>query len=306
MSGDLHAHLITRAIRNRIAYGLARTRQWLGISPGDPHRGEILRLAEGALDRIAARLDAGDLHPAPPLRLSHRPRPERPVRREVRLGVYPVNGNPLHWGHLLTCLEAIADHRLDLVALVVQGDDPRKALSTATERHRHAMAREVLQVFAPLVAYSDVGRGSVLVGEDHLFRLLSLNSHQRIAAHYLVGSDHYRHVDAAGNPDTLTRLERNVAARAHGFDPERHTLRVVFLDRAGGSEPLPTPLDVVFVKSALPVSSTAVRAGELVYTPYEALRYMHRNDEYTERIGVTKHLQRALAAAPAAAAAVSP
>lgn len=101
-------------------------------------------------------------------------------------------------------------------------------------------------------------------------------------------------------------MSRNVEDRAHGFDPERHRLRVVFLDRAAGSEPLPTPLDVVFAKSALPVSSTEVRAGELVYTPYEALRYMQRNDEYTQRIGVADHLRRALAGAPATAAEVSP
>ena len=285
---DWRSSPTTWAIRQRIARDLGRMARWLGVPDDHAPLREVLRVAEASLDRIAHHLAAGRIEPRPPLRLSAYD-PMRARRASVvRLGVFPVNGNPIHWGHLLSCLRAVADHRLDVVAFVIQGTDPRKALSAVTEHHRHAMAQRVLRSLAPLVMYSDIGRGNARVGEDNIFRLLQLNRHQRIHAHYVVGSDHYRRVDAAGNPDTLPRLEGNLAARAHGFDARVHRLGVLFLERAPRPEPVATELDVAFVDTTLEMSSTDVRRGQIAFTPYEALSYMRRHAEYSQQIGLAE------------------
>ncbi|TNF38390.1 MAG: hypothetical protein EP329_00545 [Deltaproteobacteria bacterium] len=277
---------VVEPIRERIRDGLALAARRLGRPADDPSLSTIRDQAERALTEIGRLVRSGELRPAPPVRVSREASPLPPVEAEIRLGVFPVNGNPIHWGHLLSCLGAIAEHRLDLVAVVVQGRDARKRISAATERHRHEMARDVLALLAPLVVYSDIGLGNAFVGEDNLFRLLRLNARQRIHAHYLVGSDHYRRVDARGAPDTVARLEDNVSGRALGFDPEVHRLKLLVLERGVPHDDVETSLDVAFLPVALEASSTAIRKGELHLAPYQALRYLRRHRDYADQLGL--------------------
>lgn len=214
--------------------------------------------------------------------------------RTLRLGVFPVAADPLHWGHLLFSLQAIAALGLDRVVFIVQGQDPRKRAGfDGAEEHRHAIARQTLALLDPLVAYSDLGRGSSTPGEDNLFRLLQLNAGRHIDAWYMAGADHHRLTDVAGNPDTLPRIEANLEQRRFGYDWTRHRLRVLFARRRGlapllENAPVPTCLSVRFLPEVLLASSTAVRRGALDLVPYTVLEYLREHPEYTRSIGLPR------------------
>ena len=275
------AHPITRAILGRIHAQITASAAALGSGAGDPPYARIRGVAERTLGRIAPLLASGEVRPDAPVRLSAGQPAPTPVDRAVRLGVYPVQGNPLHWGHLLCALAAVGDLRLDRVAFVVQGIDARKRWASArTQRDRHTLASRVLDLLDPLAAYSAIGRGNRELGEDNVFRLLRLNAGQRLVAYYLVGGDHYRRADVDGEPDTLARLERNAADPRLAFDAERHELRVAFLARGRRGPRVPTTLPVTFVPEVLEASSSTVRQGGLSLAPYETLRYLSDHPAY--------------------------
>lgn len=281
------SHPLTKAIRIRIDVQLIRMARRVGSSLMEPPFVRIRERATRSLGRIADHLHAGALDPRTPLRLCAAEETPLATERTARLGVYPVTGNPLHWGHVLCALEAIAELRLDTVALVVQGIDRRKRAATEeTQGHRHEMARRVVRLLEPLVRYSDVGWRNERVGEDNLFQLLRWNGHQPLVAHYLVGADHYRLSDPSGNPDTLPRLERNMADPRCGFDGTRHDVRAVFVARGERGPEVPTTLEVMFLDETLDSSSTAVRDGDIALTPYAAYRYIEAHRAYARTLGI--------------------
>ncbi len=255
------------AIGLRVEEQLRRSAWVLGLDLRASPLADVRSRAGHLLGQIAARPPAGAGAP-------------------LRLGVYPVAGNPLHWGHLLGALQAITSLRLDRVAFVIQGLDERKrALSEATHDHRHAMAPRVLSVLAPLAEYCDVGRGRATVGEDNLFALLRRHRGRRVEATYLAGADHYRAADPQGRPDTLARLERNLADPAVGHDRAHHSIRVAFVERGPRGPEVPTALPVTFLPGAFDASSTAARAGDLSRVPYEVIRYIASSADYRRFIG---------------------
>jgi hypothetical protein len=260
----------------------------LEISLDESPLNRIRNRAFECLDIIEDYLERAAIDPSFSLRLSEEGSVCETVDRTVRLGVYPVNGNPMHWGHLLCALGAIATHKLDRVVVVIQGIDARKHhMSIATERHRHEMARRIIAGFQPLLAYSSIGRGTKCTGEQNIFRLLRLNPEQPIHAFYMAGSDHCRIVDDRGRPDTPLRLERNLEDDRLAFDPDVHSLTVIFIDRGEGpDEEIPTELPTDFVPQILDASSSDVRDGRIALTPHENLRYIRNNPEYAHQIGL--------------------
>ena len=225
-------HPVTERVRARIDSQLRLLAWELGKGPGDPPFDLVAFRAAEYLAGIARRVHARQICLEESLRCSPEAPSPPPRDRVLRLGVFPVSANPLHWGHLLSALRAMSELGLDKVIFLVQGIDKRKALASAeTQHHRHALAKRTLSLLHPLCAYSSVGLDRSAIGEESVFRLLRLNAERRISAHYLVGSDHYRYVDSAGHPDTLPLLERNRLDPRMGFDPSRHSLTVVFLLR---------------------------------------------------------------------------
>jgi nicotinic acid mononucleotide adenylyltransferase len=208
---------------------------------------------------------------------------------EMRLGVFPIAANPLHWAHLLAGLFVMERYGLDRIFYVVAGSDPRKP-ALAPEEERHAMARAAIALFSPLLAYSPIARGTDFCGEESLFRLLAEYPDRTVEAFYIAGSDHYqRTMPATGSPDTITRLENGISRRIHGHDPLRHKISAVFLERGERNGIVPTWLDVLFVPG-LPVqtSSTAIRAAladggrraPLWTLPYVALKSIRGKNLY--------------------------
>ena len=184
----------------------------------DPLAVQRLRdMVYSVLTTITALASQGKVHPMPRLRLGPEDPPGSRIRRRLRLGVFPISANPLHWMHLGAGLLAIAKLHLDSVVFIIAGDDPRKPGLLRAEV-RHAIAQEMLRPFAPFFRYSPIAVGSDLPGEENLFRLLSLNPDQPIDAHYLAGSDHYQRLcPTSGEPDTIQRLEDGVRNRIYGY-----------------------------------------------------------------------------------------
>jgi nicotinic acid mononucleotide adenylyltransferase len=176
-----------------------------------------------------ARLD--QIRPFRQIALAEGDKPTPIEDRTVRIGFYPLAANPLHWGHILVGLTAIASISLDKVVFVIAGADSRKpSMLSADARHR--LGRSVIEKFHPLFAYSPLALGKDLDGETNFGRLLSLNPGQRMEAFYVAGADHCRRTTAQGQPDTIRKLER-VVEEERRAGRTLHTVSAVFVDRAG-------------------------------------------------------------------------
>lgn len=282
-----HRSLIAGFVAARLVRQLDGTATALGATLDEPPYAWIRPRIESLLTRIGEHLDAGISRPDDRARARVDEAPRAPLNRRLRLGVFPVSANPLHWGHVLFSLEAIAALGLDQVVFIIQGRDPRKAELAATEDHRHRLARDVLQLLQPLAICSDLGLGNSLPGEDNVFRLLRLNSHRRVDAWYMAGCDHFRCLDGAGDPATLARLEANLARRQPAFDHSRHRLRVLFARRTcQGPCDVGTALTIRFLPEVLLASSTAVRRGDLSLVPWAVVEYLLRNRDYALALGL--------------------
>ena len=207
--------------------------------------------------------------------------PPVPIEEQLlRIGVYPLAANPLHWGHILVGLTAIASLSLDKVIYLIAGKDSRKP-SLLPEQTRHHLGRSVIETFHPLFAYSPLALGTELDGETNLGRLLKLNAHQPMEAFYIAGADHYRRTTSKKEPDTIEKLERVVKGQIKTQAP--HSISVVFIDRSDAKvqrRVVKTSLDVHTLPAIpLPFSSSAARKAlcregfsePLVSLPYSCL-----------------------------------
>lgn len=225
------AQLAARTIRDRVHRELLEVARLIGI---DARTGMLLdldRCTRGLLDEIDSLVGTGAISPWLRLRISEADIPVVAVTQVLRVGILPVAGNPLHWGHLACALLAIARLRLDTVVVVTAGADARKP-HLMSEALRHDMAQACLARFEPYLVYSPIARHSDLDGETNLFRLLSLNPWQRIEAVYLAGNDHCRRFDPeTGQADTIEKLEHNIADEAFGYDWRMHRISAAFFER---------------------------------------------------------------------------
>jgi nicotinic acid mononucleotide adenylyltransferase len=269
----------TAAIEERVSKELSSMQEMLGNHADGDAFLALEQWTLSTLGRIGDLITNGHMDPAGRgKRRSGAPR-KSPSKGSFRLGVFPTAGNPLHWGHLSAGLAAIERFHLDKVVYVIAGEDPRKP-TLAPEHIRHRIASEVLGLFHPLLEYSPLSLGSTKPGEVNAFRFFAANKELPLHMFYLVGSDHFhRFTPREGRPDTIQRLETGIRRRSGGFNPRRHKLSVVFLDRGDECEPVESFLDVRWVDH-LPVkaSSTRIRDAlsgqmplcELVALPFSA------------------------------------
>ena len=202
-----------------------------------------------------------------------------PYSLRLRVGLYPIAANPLHWGHVLIGLRAMARLQLDKVVYVISGRDHRKPDMCSADL-RYVMARDTLKVFGPLFACSSLAGYSGCDGETNLFRFLKLNRQQHMDMFYIAGGDHCRRFyPGTEYPDTLVKLELTRDARIFSYKPAMHAISAAFIEVAvmlGMSKPA---LMFSFLH-ALPfaASSTMVRAAldgtgprsDLALLPYSA------------------------------------
>ncbi len=277
---------VTKAIEVAMLPELACMAKLLGKSARQKPLLEIHSQAKRVLGGIESLIAEGVVRPWQRLRLSDDD-PEPPLSHgPIRLGVYPITGNPMHWGHLLAGLSAMIRIKLDKVVFVIAGGDPRKN-DLLPEEVRHESVRDLLRGFDPLLCYSPIARGTERDGESNLFHLLSLNPRQRIDAFYIAGTDHcFRRNSVTGEADTVQKLETGVMHRGYGYGEcvsGAHTLSVVFIQRERRCRAPDTFLPVRFIPSPLPdVSSTDIRdalsgrrhAAALAALPFTVFQYL--------------------------------
>ncbi len=194
-------------------------------------------IAAAVNERLCTILDlarSGRIRPSQPLRLAEQEAPGPAVDRTLRAGIYPLAANPMHWGHILVALDAMAALELDKVAFVIAGSDSRKPRMTPAET-RHSLARSVLESFSPIFAYSPVALGTDLDGETNFGRLLSFNANQGMEACYIAGMDHYRRRNDADEPDTIEKLERIVGTQVQAGN-RLHAISLAFVARGRAAE----------------------------------------------------------------------
>ena len=249
---------------------------------------------------ISELAKSGQTRPFRQIALSEGKRPAPVENRCLRIGVYPLAANPLHWGHILVGLAAIASMKLDKVVFIIAGADSRKPWMLSADA-RHQLGRSVIERFHPLFAYSPLALGTDLDGETNFGRLLSHNPCQRMEAFYVAGADHCRRATAQGQPDTIQKLERVVEVEKKAGNT-LHTVSAVFVDRAGEEgrqREVATFLKMQFL-APIPFSfsSTATRRAlrkemfseALVSLPYSCLLEIQEgalyagNDEPFERL----------------------
>ncbi len=285
---DIARSLVIHIAENVLSQ-LHAMRAVLGAKASGPDFANIERSAITCLCRLEGLISAGTIDPWYDAPEGTVPRLPIPPRQWLRVGVFPTAANPFHWAHLLAGLFVIDRFALDRVIYIVAGHDLRKP-DMESEEQRHGMAKSVLSLFDPLLAYSAVARGTSICGEDNLFRLLAGFSSRRVHAFYIAGSDHYhRFRPGTESPDTIVKLEEGITRGLLGREAELRRVSVAFLQRGRRAGVEPTWLDVRWVPG-LPVetSSTAIRRAladarrraTLSALPFNALKSIRGNNLY--------------------------
>lgn len=203
----------------------------------DPECRDNLRsIADCVAERLSAiseLTESGRIQLFRRLRLSESDESVPVEERPLRLGIYPLAANPMHWGHILVGLSAMASMKLDKVIFIIAGEDSRKPSMISTET-RHRLARSAIETFNPLFEYCPLALHTGFDGETNCGRLLTLNASQALEAFYIAGSDHYRRTTPKGEDDTIAKLERIVTAQVSTGDGHQQ-LSTVFVAREGTS-----------------------------------------------------------------------
>ena len=268
-----------RGIRERVFGELNLMAQQLGMQMRDEPFAAIYRAAAEHLFAIENLCSDGDIDPRSWVRTCDEDTPCLPYPRRLRIGFYPIAANPLHWGHVLIGLRAMAGLQLDKVVYVISGRDKRKPGMGFADM-RYIKARDMLKLFGPLFACSSLARHSGCDGETNLFRFLKLNRQQPMDMFYIAGGDHYRRFyPGTEYPDTLVKLELHMDARIFSYKPSMHRVSAALIERGSHAGHVETSLDVEFLQ-ALPfaASSTMIRAAlngtgprsDLAILPYSA------------------------------------
>jgi nicotinic acid mononucleotide adenylyltransferase len=282
-------HCLTEGIIRRVKGELVKMASALSRSIYDQPFKEILDFAETSLLHIAHLWNSKEIDPEKQIRTSLYDKPEKAVKKVHRIGFYPVAANPFHWAHLLIGLSALTEFNLDKVIFVIAGGDPRKP-DLVPVAIRHAMGKEVLKIFDPLLGYSSIAVGNNGDGESNLFRLLCLNPEQRIEAFYIAGGDHYHRINPKNNlPDTIQKMENNLMNICYRGNDNFHQVSAVFIERGERERQVKTFLPVYFLP-AIPfeASSTMIREAlqdnhkreTLALLPYTAYHYISKFELY--------------------------
>lgn len=225
------------------------------------------------------------IDPYPEVNCSYLDRGLNRKKREMRIGVFPVDADPIHWGHILIGLTAVARLSLDRVVYIVSGAKARKP-DMVQPVVRHAMTRSVLKMFYPLLGFSDVGLGYAFDDMTNFFRFLDLNREQKMTAVYIAGLDHLSEGIEKENIDIVSRFSVN-------SDMENHTLSTAIIPRQT------RPFDVnlcgnfaILPEVPFDVSSSMVRLAlqereddrVLSYLPYSAYVDIRAFGLYRERV----------------------
>ena len=176
----------------------------------------IASCAAAQIDALSEMVRAGATSPLRPFRVAEAHPCVAGQDGALRIGVYALAANPLHWGHLLVGLSALVLMRLDRVVFVIAGTDPRKPFLLAPEippppgPDRHRSVPPVLRIL-PHRAGNGSGRrdkpGAAVRAQP--FPCPSMPT-------IPPAPDHCRRRNEEGRPDTIEKLEEVTRALRPG------------------------------------------------------------------------------------------
>jgi uridine kinase len=206
-----------------------------------PFLSRLYRAINKTFATLNEKVEAGRIDPFADL-VSTRYGPEiqdvafHTLDRPIRVGFFPVAGNPLWWGHILVALMAQAALDLDTVVLRVQGEIRYKNLPETDRvpvKNRHEIMKNILRQFYPLLRYTDLGSepNNEQEGADEMHRYLALNRDKELHIHYLLGVESQERV-------VKYFKQQYEAAKRHGLDAHpNHQLTIGWIQRgAYGSQ----------------------------------------------------------------------
>jgi len=179
---------VTGDILLQVMTELATMMSILGRASAGRRITEIQARARTLLHDVARGIATQQINPWSRIRLSPEEPPLSPSASSVRVGVFPLSANPIHWGHLLSALSAMTAARLDKIVFVISSDSS-PAAEVYPEELRRGAAAEAIALFQPLFTLVPASAGKTLNGPASLFRLLGLNGQQMVEAFYLAAWD---------------------------------------------------------------------------------------------------------------------
>ena len=164
-----------------------------------------------ALDKIEKKVKSREIDPTNvTLKLSRNGEEGKiGFSREARVASLAMKGNPWQMGHLFMALEAIGEHGMDKIILIVDNGDPRK-LDLSTLTFRDKMTIDLVEKLSPFVEYSQIFKDEFDLdsydGERAIFRLSKWNKGLNVKWFHFAGSDHRPWFTAAGKPDVAQKM----------------------------------------------------------------------------------------------------
>jgi hypothetical protein len=274
---------VTYAAWVRVLAELARMVPFVGDTAASGCLRRIRSAAGGYLRRIEDGIMHGSIQPWSPLRVA----PDAPVpplsATASKVGVFPVSANPFQWAHLVAGLAAMAELGLDHVVYVVTEGAGQES-SLLPREVRHAMTRDLLGRFPPLLLYSPVGFQQEAAGMLSVFHLLALNASQPMEVYLIMGGTG----EAIGehpSEELFGRIRSAMTEGRGGYDESMHPLTLVVARQADvvhASGRSPARVSVEFpLPSALPGAIPAALSGDtgrdaLAAVPYTVFRHVRR------------------------------
>lgn len=274
---------VTYAAWVRVLAELARMVPFIGNTAASERLRAIRAAAGEYLGRIEKLILGGSIQPWSPIRLA----PEAPAPplspSASKIGVFPLSASPFEWAHLIGGLAAMAELGLDHVVYIVT-EGAGQGTTLLPREVRHAMTRELLARFPPLLLYSPVGFQQDEAGAMSLFRLLALNASQPMEVYLITGGTGGT-IGEQPSEEVVGQICTAIEGRLNGYDDSMHPVSLVVSKGAGpageaGRSPARITMDFP-MPSALPGAIPAALSGEtgrdaLAALPYTAFRHVRR------------------------------
>jgi hypothetical protein len=274
---------ITYAAWVRVLAELARMVPFIGDTTASGCLRRIRATAGQYLGRIEEGMVHGSIQPWSSLRLA----PDAPVppltATAAKIGVFPLSASPFEWAHLVAGLAAMADLALDHVVYIVT-EEAGQERPLLPREVRHAMTRDLLGRFPPLLLYSPVGFQQEAAGVLSVFDLLALNASQPMEV-YLITGGTGESIGERPSGELVNRIESAMAKRRGGYDESMHPLTLVVgkpedVVNAGGRPPARVSVDFP-LPCADPGAIPAALSGDtgrdaLAAVPYTVFRHVRR------------------------------
>ncbi len=215
--------------------------------------GKIRRYLDALLDEAKILIDAGIIDPSRGLRLRNEDEEGSPEDRRLRLGIFPVKADPIHWGHILSGLSAIIFQGLDRVVYLFTADEARR-LPPALRLNSGMGA---VEAFSPLLSFSPDPITECGEGDPGVFKLLDLNPFTPIEAFYIAGCRHLR------QRNLIENLENAAALRFCDTSPDGgqyHSLSFLFIE----PEDAPACPSTFLPRRSMPVALPEASSGDIL------------------------------------------